>query len=142
MEPMLDLSEPRQAGIAARLRQEEFAYFTTVRPDGSPHTVPVCFVWDGATVLIFSPPNTTKIRNLRQNPQVSLALDSFGRDNTPVVMEGTAALVDEPDVNFMMAANVTKYTPLAERAGVTFEHLAQIYTLAIRITPTRIRQDQ
>jgi hypothetical protein len=37
---------------------------------------------------------------------------------------------------------VAKYTPLAERAGVTFEHLAQIYTLAIRITPTRIRQDQ
>ena len=117
--PMLDLSESRQAGIAARLQQEEFAYFTTVRPDGRPHTVPVCFVWDGATILIFSPPETTKIRNLRQNPQVSLALDSFGRDNTPVVVEGAAALVNEPDINFMMAANVAKYTPLAERAGVT-----------------------
>ena len=125
---MLDLSESRQAGIAARLQQEEFAYFTTVRPDGRPHTVPVCFVWDGATILIFSPPDTTKIRNLRQNPQVSLALDSFGRDNTPVVVEGAAALVNEPDINFMMAANVAKYTPLAERVGVTFEHLAQIYT--------------
>lgn len=139
---MLDLSGPSQAGIAARLQQEEFAYFTTVRPDGRPHTVPVCFVWDGATILIFSPPDTIKLRNLQQNPHVSLALDNFGRDNTPVVVEGAAALVENPAVNFMMASNVAKYTPLAERAGVTFEHLAQIYTVAIRITPTRIRQDQ
>ena len=139
---MLDLSDPRQAGVAARLEREEFAYFTTVRPDSSPHTVPVCFVWDGATVLVFSPPNTVKIRNLRQNPHVSLALDNFGRDNSPVVVEGVAAIVDEPGVEFMMPANVTKYTPLAERIGVTLEGMAEAYTLAIRITPTRIRQDQ
>jgi PPOX class probable F420-dependent enzyme len=139
---MLDLSDPRQAGIAARLSQEEFAYLTTVRPDGRPHTIPVCFLWDGATILIFSQPNTVKCRNLRQNPHVSLALDSFGRDNTPVVVEGTAALVDDPDVAFMMPANVTKYSALAERIGETFEHLAQLYMQAIRITPTRIRQDQ
>lgn len=139
---MLDLSDPRQAGIAARLQQEEFAYFTTVRPNGSPHTVPVCFVWDGATVLVFSPANTVKLRNLAQNPHVSLALDSFGQNNTPVVVEGAAALVDEPGVNFMMSSNVVKYTPLAERLGTTMEQVAQIYTQAIRITPTRIRQDQ
>lgn len=139
---MLDLSDPRQAGIAARLRDEEFAYLTTVRPDGSPHTVPVCFVWDGATVVIFSPANTVKLRNLSQNAHVSMALDQFGQNNTPVVVEGTAALVDEPGLDFMMAANVAKYTPLAERLGATFEQLAQIYTRAIRITPTRIRQDQ
>lgn len=139
---MLDLSDPRQAAVAARLQGEEFAYFTTVRPDGSPHTVPVCFVWDGETVLIFSSPNTVKIRNVRQNPRVSLALDSFGQNNTPVVVEGVAAIVDEPGVVFMMPANVTKYTPLAERIGVTLEQMAQAYTLAIRLTPTRIRRDQ
>ena len=139
---MLDQSDPRQASIAERLRLEEFAYLTTVRPDSSPHTVPVCFIWDGETVLIFSPPNTVKIRNISQNPRVSLALDSFGQRNTPVVVEGIAAIVDEPGVDFMMPANVEKYTALAERIGVTFERMAQLYTLAIRITPTRIRQDQ
>ncbi len=139
---MLDLSDPRQAGIAERLRLEEFAYLTTVRPDNSPHTVPVCCIWDGKTVLIFSPPNTVKIRNINQNPQVSLALDSFGQRNVPVVVEGIAAIVDEPGVDFMMPANVKKYTALAERVGVTFENMAGIYTVALRITPTRIRQDQ
>ena len=139
---MLDLSEPRQAGIAARLQQEEFAYLTTIRPDGSPHTVPVCFLWDDATVLVFSQPDTAKVRNMRQNPQVSLALDNFGQNNTPVVVEGVATLVDEPGVEFMMPAYATKYAPLAQRNGVTLEQMALIYTQAIRITPTRIRQDQ
>ncbi|MFI5274253.1 MAG: TIGR03618 family F420-dependent PPOX class oxidoreductase [Ktedonobacterales bacterium] len=139
---MLDLSEPRQAGIAARLRQEEFAYFTTIRPDGSPHTVPVCFLWDGHTILIVSQPENIKIRNLRQNPRVSLALDNFGRDNTPVVVEGTAVLVDEPDVGAMMPAYVAKYTALAERLGVTMDEIARQSSQAIRVTPTRIRQDQ
>lgn len=139
---MLDLSDPRQASIAERLRHEEFAYFTTIRPDSSPHTVPVCFVWDGSSVLIFSPPNTVKIRNLRANAHVSLALDSFGQNNTPVVVEGIASLVEDPEINFMMPANVAKYTALADRLGATFADLARIYTLAIRIIPTRIRQDQ
>lgn len=139
---MLDLTDSRQAAIDARLQREEFAYFTSVRPDGSPHTVPVCFVWDGSTVLIFSPAHTAKLRNVRQNPHVSLALDNFGQNNTPVVVEGTAELIDEPGIDFMMPANVTKYTPLAERIGVTMEQMAQIYTQSIRITPTRIRQDQ
>jgi PPOX class probable F420-dependent enzyme len=139
---MLDLSDPRQAGIAARLSREEFAYFTTVRPDGRPHTVPVCFLWDGVTILIFSEPNNVKCRNLRRNPYVSLALDSYGRDNTPVVVEGAAALVDDPEISFLMPAYVAKYSALAQRIGVTLEQLAQIYTQAILITPTRIRQDQ
>jgi hypothetical protein len=73
------------------------------------------------------------MRNLRQNPDVSLARDSFGRDNIPVVVAGTTALVDEPEVNFMMATNVAKYTPLAEWAGLTFERLARIYQRKARV---------
>jgi PPOX class probable F420-dependent enzyme len=138
---MLDLSDPRQSEVAQRLQHEEFAYFTTVRPDGRPHTVPVCFLWNGSTILIFSQPNNVKIRNLRQNPHVSLALDNYGHNNTPVVVEGTVALVDEPGVEFMMPAYVAKYSALAARIGTTFQQLSQVYTQAIRLVPTKIRQD-
>lgn len=138
---LLDLTDPMQARMAARLEQEEHAYLTTVRSDGRPHTVPVCFLWDGTSILIFSQPNTVKCRNLSQNPHVSLALDSFRPDIFPIVIEGTAALVDEPGVDFMMPAYVAKYTPLGKRLGWPLERLAQVYTQAIRITPTRIRQD-
>ena len=140
-EALLDLSDPEQARIAARLEQEEYGYFTTVRPNGRPHSVPVCFLWDGALILIFSAPNTLKCRNLGQNPHVSLAIDSFRPDVFPIVVEGRAELIDEPGIGFMMPAYAAKYTPLAQRLGETLEHLSQIYTQAIRITPTKIRHD-
>ncbi len=140
---MLNHSDPRDARIVARLREEEYAYLTTVRPDGRPHTVPVCFLWeDDNSILVFSQPNTVKCRNLQHNPYVSLALDSFRPDIFPIVVEGAAALVDESGVDLMMPAYVAKYTPLAERTGMSLEHLAQEFTQAIRITPAKIRQDQ
>lgn len=138
---LLDLANPTQARIAARLDQEEYAYFTTVRPDGRPHSIPVCFLWDGASILIFSQPNNVKCRNLAQNPHVSLALDSFRPDMFPIVVEGTAKLIDEPGVDFLMPAYAAKYAPLAQRLGVTLERLSRVYTQAIRMMPTKIRQD-
>ncbi len=41
-----------QPHIEERLRSNEMVWLTTVRPDGRPHSVPVWFLWDGATVLI------------------------------------------------------------------------------------------
>lgn len=140
---MLDRSTPDGARIAERLDREEYAYFTSVRPDGRPHTVPVCFLWDGATILIFSLPDTVKCRNIRQNPQVSFTLE-IGRitpENVPITVEGMAALVDEPGIEFMMPAYAAKYAPLADRLGATLEGLARMYTQAIRLTPTRFRLD-
>lgn len=140
----LDLSDPQQARIAARLEEEEYAYLTTVRPDGSPHTVPICFVWDGSVIYIFVHPGSVKCRNLRQNPHVSLAIffhGLMGPENMTIVVEGEGELVTVPGVSFLMPANVTKYTPLAERMNVPIERVAQYYPQTIRVTPTRFRQD-
>lgn len=109
----LALSDPQQARISARLEQEEYAYLTTVRSDGRPHTVSVCYLWDGSSIIVFSQPNTAKCRNLRQNPHVSVALDSFRPAVFPIVVEGTAALVDEPGVEFMMPATSPSTLPSA-----------------------------
>jgi PPOX class probable F420-dependent enzyme len=138
---MLDLSDPVQARIATRLRQEVSAYFTTVRPDGRPHTVPVWFAWDGAAILIFSKPGDLKVRNLRQNPGVTLALDNFGASSQPVVVEGTAALVERAAIAAMLAAYTAKYAALAAKIGLPPDALESIYSQPIHITPTRIRQD-
>lgn len=141
----LDLTDPQQARIAARLVEEEYAYLTTVRPDGSPHTVPICFVWDGAVIYIFAQPESVKCRNLRQNPHVSLAIffrGVMGPENMTIVVEGEGELIEEPGVSFLMSANVTKYTPLAERLGASFEKLALYYSQTIRVMPSRFRQDE
>lgn len=141
----LDLADPRQARIAARLVEEEYAYLTTVRPNNSPHTVPICFVWDGTVIYIFAQPESVKCRNLRQNPHVSLAIffrGVMGPENMTIVVEGEGELIEEPGVSFLMPANVAKYTPLAERLGASLEKLALYYSQTIRVTPSRFRQDE
>ncbi|MBV9228713.1 MAG: pyridoxamine 5'-phosphate oxidase family protein, partial [Chloroflexi bacterium] len=72
---MLDLTKAYDAHVDQRLRTEPIIWLNSVRPDGRPHSVPVWFLWDGATFLIFSKPSSQKIRNLRQNKYVTLALD-------------------------------------------------------------------
>ena len=73
---MLDLTKERDAHIDERLRAELMMWLSTVQPDGRPHLVPVWFLWDGRTILIFSRPNQQKLRNLRHNPNVVVALDT------------------------------------------------------------------
>jgi PPOX class probable F420-dependent enzyme len=142
---MLDLSDPIQVRIAERLQQAEYAFLTTVRPDGRPHTVPVCFLWEDGTILIYSQPVGVKVSNLRQSPRVSLALDQTGdEDFFPVVVEGTAELLSESDADLSYPPYAQKYSPLFQRMfGSDFppESYARQFSQAIRITPTRIRHD-
>ena len=85
---MLDLAQPKDAHIEQRLRSELIIWLSTVRPDGRPHLVPVWFLWDGATFLIFSQPKDLKLRNLRHNPDVVLALETRDQGNEVVLIEG------------------------------------------------------
>ncbi len=56
----------------------------------------VWFLWTGTDVLIFSKPHQQKIRNLRQNPHVILALDNTKQGVDPITLEGEAELLDDP----------------------------------------------
>lgn len=64
-----------QPPIQQRLCTDEMAWLVTVRPDGRPHSVPVWFLWEQTTILIWSKPNTQKMRNLHHNPAIIFTLD-------------------------------------------------------------------
>src|SRR5690242_3684095 len=139
MEPVtLDLSNPQHAHAAERLRTDVIIWLATVRPDGRPHLVAVWFLWDGATILIFSKPDQ-KIRNLRQNPQVVLALDDTADGEDIVAIEGQAALLPRDEVTATFPPYAAKYGPQLKDMGWTAESMAAEYTEPIRVTPTRIR---
>ncbi|MDQ6712638.1 MAG: pyridoxamine 5'-phosphate oxidase family protein, partial [Candidatus Dormibacteraeota bacterium] len=42
-----------------------------VRPDGIPIPSPVWFHWDGHSFLIYSQPDTPKLRDISSNPQAA-----------------------------------------------------------------------
>ena len=72
---MLDVTTEWGKHAEQRLQSKSIAWLTTVGGDGHPYTVPVGFVWEGQTLLIFSQPQKQKLRNICKNPHVTLALD-------------------------------------------------------------------
>jgi PPOX class probable F420-dependent enzyme len=134
---MLDLHDPQGAHIDARLRAEPIIWLSSVRPDGRPHLVPVWFLWDGAAILIFSKPAAQKVRNLRHNPQVMLALDSADEGEDIVLLQGRAELLGEGAPQSTLPEYAEKYAALMVRLGITAESMAKEYTQAIRVTVER-----
>ena len=135
---MLDLTQKKDAHIDKRLREDIIIWLGSVRPNGRPHLVAVWFLWTGTDFLIFSKPDQQKIRNLRQNPRVTLALDNTRGGGDVIVLDGEAELLDDPAVSTALPDYVAKYRTHIERIGYTPETMAQSYSQAIRITPTKV----
>src|SRR5207237_549436 len=106
---------------------------------GRPSTVPVWFLWDGNTILIFSQPHKQKIRNLSKNARVTLALDDTKQGDNVVIIEGAAELLDDPEISVMLPAYIEKYGTLIQSMGWTPESMAADYSRAIRVTPIKFR---
>ena len=134
---MPDLANPKDPHVDERLRKNLIIWLSSVRPDGRPHLVPVWFLWDGKNILIFSQPNTQKIRNLQQNTNVILALDDTKDGEDVVMLEGKAEFLNDPAVNPALPAYAAKYDAELKSMGSTAEAMAAEYAQAIRITPTR-----
>ncbi len=92
--------------ILARLAQEQTIWFATVRPDGRPHLAPVWFVWHNSKIYIGTDPQSVKVRNLRRNPRVALALED---GQHPLICEGQAAPVAPPWPQDLLDAFFQKY---------------------------------
>ena len=133
---MLDLTKERDAHIDQRLRESSIIWLSSVRANGSPQTAAVWFLWHEGYILIFSQDNQ-KVRNLRQNPRVALAVDDTKDGGDVVTIEGTAELVDDPAIKPTLPAYAEKYASHLKDMGWTAEQMSKSYNQAIRITPTK-----
>ncbi|MEV6574797.1 PPOX class F420-dependent oxidoreductase [Streptomyces sp. NPDC051577] len=102
--PALRLSAEAEAFLA----ENHLCTFTTLRPDGSPHTAPVRFTWDGDAGLarVMTTATRRKARNLLANPggRVSVCQLAGWRWLT---LEGTATVSTDPS---RVAEGVRRYT--------------------------------
>jgi PPOX class probable F420-dependent enzyme len=134
---MSQTAVPKNAHVEERLRSNTIVWLTSVRPDGRPHSIPVWFLWEGSTVLVFSKPNNQKLRNIQHNPNVLLALDDTHGGGDTIVLEGKAEVIDRQEVSALLPAYEQKYRSIIKSYGWTFESMAAEYSETIRITPTR-----
>jgi len=121
----------------ARLKEEEIAWMTTVRSDGQPQTVPVWFLWDDEEILIYSQPNTQKLKNISRNPRVGLNLNSNEQGNDVVRLEGMATIADDAPPSSEVPSYVEKYREGIARIGFDVEGFARAYSVPLRVSPER-----
>jgi PPOX class probable F420-dependent enzyme len=125
------------ARIGRLLDAEPVIWLSTVRPDGTPHLVPIWFSWDGESVLIASKPHAKKVANLRSNPRVMLALGEPDEDFDVGLLEGVAEILDAPAMDVLPIDHLRKYRDQMAEIGLSREEFLATYSLVIRVRPTR-----
>jgi PPOX class probable F420-dependent enzyme len=86
------------------VRSARVAHFATADANGQPHVIPICFVFDGKeffSPIDEKPKRTTpqrlkRLKNIRENPQVSLVIDRYDEDWTKlayILVMGTARIL-------------------------------------------------
>jgi PPOX class probable F420-dependent enzyme len=136
---MLDTTKETGARADRRLREEIMIWLTTVRSDGQPQSVPVWFLWDGETFLIYSQPNQQKLKNIGSNARVGLHLNANARGGDVVRAEGAAEVVQDIPPAKEVGVYLEKYGESIARIGFDPEGFARAYSVALRVTPDRWR---
>jgi len=135
---MLDLKTDFGSRVNKRLLEDAVIWFTTVSPNGTPTPNPVWFLWDGEIIIIYSQPNSYRIRNIKQNPKVALNLqgaDPLG--NNVIIINGEATLY--PDCKNLYPGYLDKYIHHVSALETTVDEMAAAYSVEIRIKPVKIR---
>src|SRR6266446_4777377 len=134
-----DPSTPAGEKILRRLREELFLWLITVDATGTPHTLPVAFLWDEAqsTFLIYSASEADRDRlaHIQQNPKVGLHFnfDLSGRDSFILTGEASVSTNDLP--SDQIPAWREKYQALFSQMGMTLQQAAALAPVALRIRP-------
>jgi PPOX class probable F420-dependent enzyme len=116
----LDPAEARALFASAAV-----ARLATVRPDGSPHLVPVCFALAGETIYtaVDHKPKSTaalaRLRHIAAEPRVALLADRYDEDWSRlwwVRVDGEASVVSSPhERERALAALIAVYPQYAAR---------------------------
>ena len=99
------VAEPPE-GAGRRLSQAQNLWVATVRPDSSPHLVPLWFVWHESFFYLCTAPTSVKAKNLELNDRLVVALEDGAN---PLICEGRAAAVPKPWPEGVIDAFQRKY---------------------------------
>jgi PPOX class probable F420-dependent enzyme len=134
---MFDTTTEAGGRAERRLREERIAWLTTVRSDGQPQSVPVWFLWDGETFLVYSQEGRQKLRNIAGNPRVDLNLNSNESGGDVVRVQGTAEVAEDVPPVDEVPEYLEKYRESIAGIGFDPDGFARAYSVPIRITPAR-----
>ncbi len=122
-----------------RFTTEEVIWLVTVRTDGQPQASPVWSIWDEEEgFLLYSQPDTGKLRNIKANPAVCLHLDGGVEPGSTTIIEGNARRSDDVTAD-LRDDFIAKYGQAIARGGWTPSSFSADYSVPIRVDPIRLR---
>jgi PPOX class probable F420-dependent enzyme len=138
---MVDIDTTTEFGerVTRHLEDDRIVWLSTLGANSTPQPSPVWFLWDGDTVLIFSQPDTPKLRNIQANPRVSLNFNCNASGGDVVILTGDAWIdLDTPAAN-TLPDYVEKYTDGLQGISMTAEQFSEAYSVPVRVRPTSLR---
>lgn len=125
--------------ILRRLHNEQFIWLITVDSTGTPHTLPLGFLWDKeqANFLIYSAGEADRDRlgHIRQNPKVGLHFNFDLKEGDSFILTGEAYISTDDPPSDQVAAWGEKYAALFAQMGMSLQHAAEQAPIALRVRP-------
>ena len=124
--------------VQSRLKKDLVIWLVTAGSDRHPQAVPVWFLWDGKSFLIYAQPGV-KVRHVKANPYVELHLNSDEVGDDLVRVSGYATIPKSQPPAHRVPAYVRKYRRHIAGLGMTAESFAEQYPHPIRVRRLRFR---
>lgn len=138
-----DIDAPGHEKTKRMLETDLIAWFTTVGGDGEPHAVPVWFFWHEGRVVVFSEPDTVKVRHVREGSPVLVHLHAGGPFGDDVVILHGRAEVSERDASTWLSefrdGYAAKYADAIDSFGVPLDAIVEKFSTALVLTPERVQ---
>jgi PPOX class probable F420-dependent enzyme len=133
------LASDEGAWARQHLADDVVGWLVTVASDGRVQASPISFLWDGRTILFYSKPGTPKLRNIDAHAAVAFHLNSDPYADHALAIEGIAALDPGCPASDVHREYAAKYQAPLAHWGMDEAQTAREFSVAVRITPTRIR---
>ncbi|HEV2404696.1 MAG TPA: TIGR03667 family PPOX class F420-dependent oxidoreductase [Ktedonobacterales bacterium] len=125
--------------VMKKLRDERLIWITSVGADGTPQPNPVWFLWDEESFLIYTQPTAARLKHIKRNPRVSLHFETHDDGDDVVIFAGEARVVPDEPLAHEHAAYMAKYKDSMANVSGSAEAMARDYSVAMRVTPTKVR---
>jgi nitroimidazol reductase NimA-like FMN-containing flavoprotein (pyridoxamine 5'-phosphate oxidase superfamily) len=133
---MPDVAEVMAKPIAQQLvRDEPVLRMSYTARDGSPRVIPIGYLWDGVSFLLWSLPISAKVAALEADPRVAITIDVIGPPPRVPLARGRAELsiVEGVPDGYLQAS----HRGMPEQAWAAFdEQVRSLYEQVVAITVT------
>jgi PPOX class probable F420-dependent enzyme len=124
--------------IESLLEEAKIARFCSLNDDGTIHAAPVWFKYENGKIVIVTPDQSVKARNVKRDENVTILIDVANQLTRGVLIYGTAELDNESDLKPTLISICEKYMSKEEARNYADVMYPKTKGLKITVKPERM----